>query len=895
MSEPTYRLHIVSHTHWDREWYHTAEQFRAHLVPLVDEVLDQGVPFLLDGQAIVLEDYLRWRPERAAEVADGLASGRLEAGPWYVLADNLIPSGEALIRNLALGAQTLGALGSVGGRGRGATLPPVLYCPDTFGHPDIGPALAAGFGLSVAVVWRGYGGRGWPDGDMARWRSRSGDEVLLYHLPPSGYETGANLPCGASEANERWQGLREELGVRSRSGELLILNGADHHALQHGIDGAVAALAQVAAPSVVRREGLAGWSGAQVRWGRRAAAPRVEGELRRSPSYVWALQGTLGTRSGQKRRNALLERLVVRDVEPWVALAAWSRGAGITPALQALWRLVLASHPHDTLCGCSIDEVAQAADDRMRRATALAATVRQDALHALTGRVAMAERPNPIGPGCVRVTNPVPRLRSGLAEVTLDIPLGAVPAGPQSAGEDPAGDAPKASVGSPAFPMQSLSAERTFVRDLWPRGYPRNRLVERRRVLLWCDELPPLGSVELPIRQRGSRVRPRHPVWVRGSTLNNGRMAVWYDGQDGLCCSNGRVQLVDVWRLVAEGERGDSYTHSAIPGTQVTAALVRQQVTMRGPLRGELTLQVELRLPERAVTTATGAQVVRRASRLAAVARVQLDAGADWFRIWIEGENTAHDLRLRAVLRTGCAAPTHLADAAFGPVRRSSLGETPHEGDVEVVPPTHPLHRWVTVSDPHRGYGVTVVSDGLTEYEVAPHGDVAITVLRAVGDLSRRHLPERPGHAGWPVATPGAQERGPFRAMCAVVPHGLEGDHTRALVERVTDDVLLPPAGETMPWSGGRERTEGLALEGETEGVRFLACLPSRDGRGLVARCANTTGAWRHLAWSLPGVQQAWLTRFDETCSGALPVADHRVRFMVPPHAVSTVILSSGA
>ena len=85
---------VVSHTHWDREWYRTAGEFRQLLVSLIDELLDQPdtIPFMLDGQAILLADYLEIRPERAAELRSAFRDGRLEAGPWYVLSDELIPS-----------------------------------------------------------------------------------------------------------------------------------------------------------------------------------------------------------------------------------------------------------------------------------------------------------------------------------------------------------------------------------------------------------------------------------------------------------------------------------------------------------------------------------------------------------------------------------------------------------------------------------------------------------------------------------------------------------------------------------------------------------------------------------------------------------------------------------
>ncbi|HEV2179578.1 MAG TPA: hypothetical protein VGR59_04635, partial [Gemmatimonadaceae bacterium] len=228
MAEHDLTVHVVSHTHWDREWYEPAVRFRQRLVALIDEIIDDppsaGDSFLLDGQAVVLEDYLAVRPERVAEVTALLHSDAIEAGPWYVLADELIPSGEALIRNLLAGRHVLSALA--------ATAPPVLYSPDAFGHPASFPSLARGFGCEVIILWRGYGGPARPAGDTVRWRAGDGATVLLYHLPPDGYEFGASLPASADAARERWRTASRVLAPRAVLGLTLLPNGADHHARQ---------------------------------------------------------------------------------------------------------------------------------------------------------------------------------------------------------------------------------------------------------------------------------------------------------------------------------------------------------------------------------------------------------------------------------------------------------------------------------------------------------------------------------------------------------------------------------------------------------------------------------------------------------------------------------------
>src|SRR4051812_43267795 len=249
---PPVRVLVVSHTHWDREWYHAAGRFRQRLVALVDELLDdpppEGSSFLLDGQGIVLDDYLAVRPERAAELGRLLRDGRLEAGPWYVLADELIPSGEALVRNLLAGRDALRALR--------ADPPTVLYCPDAFGHPAVLPALASGFGLALIVAWRGYGGPRWPHGDVVRWRDAGGAEALLYHLAPDGYELGSSLPPSVEGAEERWKRLESVLAPRASTGIALLLNGADHHARQRELPAALRALTDAAQPSVVAATSL---------------------------------------------------------------------------------------------------------------------------------------------------------------------------------------------------------------------------------------------------------------------------------------------------------------------------------------------------------------------------------------------------------------------------------------------------------------------------------------------------------------------------------------------------------------------------------------------------------------------------------------------------------------
>ncbi len=301
-----YTFHLIPHTHWDREWYLPQSIFLARLVPALDDLLDRlssesGSTFLLDGQTVLLEDYLSVRPEREAAVVELVRSGRLQVGPWYVLADELIPSAESLIRNLLAGQADAARFG-----GRSD----VLYSPDAFGHPAIWPQLAGEFGIRFGVLWRGLGGEPGQERDLYRWRGPDGREVLLYHLPPDGYEIGAALPADAERLPRMWSRIRSTLVERAATHQVAVFVGADHHA---------------AHPEILKLQHLLGElePGSQFRVSRlhefflAAAAESppcrcIAGELRWSYGYTWTLQGVHGTRAPLKRLHcagrACLER-----------------------------------------------------------------------------------------------------------------------------------------------------------------------------------------------------------------------------------------------------------------------------------------------------------------------------------------------------------------------------------------------------------------------------------------------------------------------------------------------------------------------------------------------------------------------------------------------------------
>lgn len=881
-------VHVVSHTHWDREWYLPAARFRQRLVALVDELLDdppsRDAGFLLDGQAILLDDYLAVRPERRAQLSVLLRERRLEAGPWYVLADEVIPSGEALVRNLLAGRDVL--------RVHDAESPAALYCPDSFGHPACLPTLARGFGFGVVILWRGYGGRRWPAGDSVRWSSPDGAQVLLYHLAPQGYELGANLPAEEPAARLRWEQVRATLAPRSALGIVLLPNGADHHARQHRLAEGLVALRRVAEPDRVMASSLGAFANAVQARAAGRMLPDVRGELRDSYGYTWTLGGTLATRASQKRRNAVVERLLLHEAEPWAALARRREGRDFRPLVRAAWRDLLRVHPHDTLCGSSLDEVARAADARLDSAEAQAAGIRDDAVATLLGHDAAEARERmPTWRSALVLRNPVARARGGVAHVELLAAIAEVPVGPGSAHSGSRARSRTHGalhVGSESLPVQVLEREARIDRIDSPRHYPRADLVDAMRALVW---VPPLGGYatrSYEVRDEGQEGTGRladsrlfHTVRADGFRLLNDHLSVSSEDGGRLMIESESVRLEDVIGFEHQADRGDLYTPSLRGGPVTTARLRKQRLLHRGPLRATIEQAWTLRVP--------AAAGLRRPVDIPLMLAIAIDADEPFVRITVRGENTARDHRLRLLVRSGIQGASVLADAAFGPVARAAPPVDAVDATMERPLPTAPLQRWVAAHDGARS--LALISDGLAEYEASPDGTIAVTLVRAVGELSRSDLPERPGHAAWPAPTPEAQCPGPFIARFAIHPAGALDDAGRIAIERAAENVLLPITGHTLR-SALRlpAPTKGIELSGE--GLVFSAAKDARDGEWTVLRCRNVLdrkvrGAW-HVGFPLT---EARRSRLDETPGDSIPLDGASIRFTAPARGVTTILV----
>ncbi len=826
------RVHVVPHTHWDREWYSSFQTFRLRLVDLLDDLLGrmEGDPsyarFLLDGQLAVVEDYLAVRPEAAERLRRLVGSGRVAIGPWYTLPDEFLVGGETLVRNLQLGLR-------VGDRYGGAMA--VGYLPDMFGHVAQMPQILAGFGFEHAVVWRGV------PAAVARsgfwWRAPDGSMVRAEYLP-QGYGNGSALPDDAKAFVAAVAGFAEEWRDLI-AGPVLWMNGTDHQMpqpwlgrvvaeandIQDDYDLRVVSLAEHLATAPT--EGLASWTG-ELRSGARANL----------------LMGVVSNRVDVRRASARAERALLAGAEPLSALflppEQWP-GA----LLDEAWRAVIRNSAHDSVCACSIDDVCDAVLVRYGEAADIAEGLATRAGAALAARI---DHDGPV------VVNPTARPRGGVVQVVL--PGTEAPAGTQLVrarrGRATLHKGPPAIVVPAAQEVDWVRTISAFaVED------------EDGTVLVANERRGTAGLVPAEVRARLDALRTEHegdvqlvvrqpeqvtvlahvaevpgfgwrgwapgdglgvaPVTVRGDdlpVLGNGlvTMAVAADGTFAL---DGHAGL---GRLVDGGDGGDTYNWCPPTDDTVVDRTDRVDVTVLepGPVRARVAVVAHFAWPARGLglarrSDATVEQEVRTV--------LELRAGERAVRVEVTLENSARDHRLRAHFPLPSPATTSTAECAYGTVERGLVAEG---GPTEAPLATYPAQRFVQAG------GLTVVHDGVTEYELVDLGDdgareLALTLLRSSGMLSQAPMATRPLPAGPLIPLEGSQLQGPVSrsyvvAMGDVDPYAL------------ADDVLVPL--RVVPATGGpgsdlpREGT-GLTVTGaEVASV-------SREGEALVVRVFN--------------------------------------------------------
>jgi alpha-mannosidase len=859
-------LHIISHTHWDREWYLTFQQFRFRLVELIDDLLEllQRDPefryFHLDGQTIVLEDYLQIRPQREAELRELIRSGRVLVGPWYVQPDEFLVSGESIIRNLQIGMRIARDFGE-----------PMMigYLPDSFGHIGQMPQLMQGFGLDTFVHGRGIfvsqtgGTEYW-------WEGLDGSRVLGIFLV-NWYNNAERFPEDPDEAQRFVEHVVGRLKQANAGQDLLLMNGVDHFAAQDNLSAIRKNLAERYTDGTLLHSTLP----AAIDRLREAAGGHlraVQGELRNEDEGT-LLTGVLSARVHLKQANSATERLLETWVEPYETWAALLGKRYDRDFLRYAWKTLLHNHPHDSICGCSIDQVHREMMPRFEQAQQVGLELLDRSLAFIAAQADTT--PYDVGDAlettAVLVHNPLPRLRSDVAIFDLD--FAQRPEYNTIELLDDAGE---------RVPVQILRRTQCLRKELSPIVLPKDVPISRYTVAAHLTDVPACGY-----RVYTARMLKRLPKTDGGMAIVGGIQNELLHVQ---VAADGTLTITDkqtgaIFNRLNffrdEGDIGDQYNYYKPVADRVVETLggtAEVTVLSNGPVVAELEVVVRPRLPIAARPDHEGrsAETIEVPIR----SRVRLLRGSDRVEITTEIENTAKDHRLRAVFPLHAPVRSALADTTFGVVDRAV--------DIPSAWPfssrDRPHRSFVDVGAPQRG--LTVLSRGLYEHDIRPDGQVELTLLRCVGQMFIDFSTLEPRDF-----VEGGQCPGAYRFEYAVQIH--DGRKPLAEVAEAAAAFNAPLRISQTDHHAGELPTTHSFLQLEPRALQLSAVKRAEDRDTIIVRCFNTSDQTVVGSLQVPGEWgAAYRTNLDEQREESISVSnDGTLTLHVRPWQIVTVEL----
>jgi alpha-mannosidase len=898
-------LHVVSHTHWDREWYLPFQEFRFRLVGLVDRLLDllerdpEYCFFTLDGQTIVLDDYLEIRPEAEARLRQLVQDGRLATGPWYILPDEFLAGPEAMVRNLLFGER--GCRRFTAGR---QPMERIGYLPDPFGHISQLPQIAHEFGLEALCFWRGVG----EAPTEFRWAAPDGSECLVLHLRGS-YSNGAWLAQDECGFIKDLAAARDALAPHAATPHLLVMQGTDHMEPRPDLPARLQAAETALGHAVVHSTLPAYLEAVRADLGDEglAALPLLRGELR-SPQRAHLLPAVLSARMWIKQWNARCETLLTRWAEPFAALAEQATGsAPHRSSLRKAWEWLLKNHPHDSICGCSTDQVHDEMRTRFAWCEQIAEQVTRASLETLarqvntapaesppeqsgwrllvfnpsafarTDRVRIRLRPAPAGDWRIldATGEEVPcRLVSQAAHEQLDTPmdratlrgwLDRIEASDGNIGGDMSLHHLRTRIrqgvahldvttiagmegGSPAEVLADhLLHARSLVADKGIQGF-HVRVVEDlgAEVEFLARDIPSLGYGRFTLHEApGAGVPPRPPAPPDPPlTIENEFFAVEANATDGTLTVTDKLTglvLRGANRLVDGGDRGDEYTYCQPENDLLVDGPAAPPTIRKVEDEAGSTLEIKAvyHLP-RALATGVRSRRSSELVEMAFTSRASLTPGTRRVEFETTVRNRARDHRLRVHFPTPIVTQRSWADSHFDVVDRPVELPIGTKSWAEQPSGAHPQLTFADVSDGE--LGVMLVNRGLPEYEVLPATvdeegvTLALTLLRCVGWLSRGDLHNRDGHAGPAVPTPGAQCPGEHTFHYALAPHS--GNYLTA--SREAQAFNAPMRALRTSLHEGSLPPSASFLQVSPAAVVVSTIKPPEAGEGMILRLYNS-------------------------------------------------------
>ncbi len=838
--------------------------------------------FYLDGQTIILEDYLQVRPEQKERLEKYIREGRIFIGPWYILQDAFLTSGEANIRNMQIGhkdARRYGQISKVG------------YFPDTFGIVGQAPQLMRQSGIDNALFGRGVKPTGFnntvADSEYESsfseliWEGPDGSKVLGI-LFANWYSNGNEIPADPEEAKAFWDRKLADAEKYASTPELLFMNGCDHQPIQTDLAEALETARKLYPDTEFVHSNFPQYL-ESVKGHQENELSVVRGELRSQRTDGWGtLVNTASARVYLKQMNQHGQALLEKVAEPLAAYAHLTGQAYPHHLFTYAWKTLMQNHPHDSICGCSVDEVHREMVTRFAKSRDVAESIIEDSKRAVADAVdtsSFAQYGEDALPFVV--FNTTGWERTGTVSVELDvqriyfrdgIPLDEISRRIQALelGErvvlDPSGK-------PVPFTLEDLGQR--FGYDLPDDRFRQPYMARAVRITLQANAVPAHGLRAYALVSGQAAAQHSDNASASLITGNNVmensilRVAAQPNGTLTVTDKRNGREYRDLLVYEDTGDIGNEYMYKQPEGeapltTRDLQASIR--VVEDTPYRATLEIVHDWEVPASADELLQKEQIEvvyypeRKAQRVKETVPmkirtlVRLEKDGKGVKVEASFNNQAKDHRVRALFPTDIEASRHRVDSMFEIVTRDN------QPAIEWQNPSNAQHQQAFVDVSGETAGLAVANLGLNEYEVLRDGrnTIAVTLLRSVGEL---------GDWGW-FPTPEAQCLGEHAVQLEIIPHDGRGEESGAYAEAYQFQI---------PWTSvqtgihtGDLSAVHAPFAWSGEGVAFSAWTVNEDSGDHMLRWYNMKQQPASLRLEWPqSVSRAYKTSILEETEGA--------------------------
>lgn len=761
------KVHVIPHTHWDREWYFTQQDsdvLATYNFTKVIETLEAQPSYScyhLDGQSSIVEDYLKVLPHMRERLAELVAQKKLFIGPWYTQTDTYNVAGESIIRNLKYGmhiAEELGHSMKVG------------YLPDTFGHNAQMPTLFKGMGIDNIVFWRGIDYDEQVEKSHFMWQSSGGDDIYAYNLV-HGYGAAKNIVPDADHLDKKIFPMIEKIKSLSGLDEVLIPSGGD----QVNIDPNLPATLRAASERSTSGDVYAISSMEKfVDFLRRNSGDfaTYHGEFK-APRYT-RIHKTIGSvRYDIKKLNFEIEQFLLKKLEVVIAIAKAQGITVHTELVDIAWKKILECHAHDSMGGCNSDATNADIMHRLKQA--------EEICHGLYNLVIKELAANACEESEVMVFNSQPVSYTGLVKIVAFSNF----------------DSVSLSDGERTLPCEVVSREtldggrvievtKDGEREVAVPSYYRFELNVQ------VSDLPAMGYQVFQVVE--AKAITRMQVSDTHSIENSRLKLSLADGALVLSDKlNGRT-ITDLLRFEEQADDGDSYDFSPLEGdTPLHSSHFEWLSTQVGELEKSMVVRASLEVPLNLEQRVMNQNTARASFDIT----LTLNASSEQLHVEIHTVNQVDDHRVRVLINSDVSCDESISTQPFALMRRpvnpdvSGWNERYRECPIDI----ETTDGAVAIEQSERAMIVT--GRGLKEFQILKgeqSDTIALTLFKSTGKLGKDDLLWRPGRASGinntVVHTPDAQLQKSMQFSFAIA---LTDDATHKTVRDMESDYLDVP------------------------------------------------------------------------------------------------------